>query len=241
MQVMPIFRLSNLEQFAAVNVTSDPGHFKGKFTIPAAIQVTLRWQLEDGKFGHNVLYMTVPGAFQPTSAIADAILLGLTDTPEWTALAAFLAGTAGLTGVLLRDKRALDTPIVPSSAGGGRAGASISPEMPDETALVVTLRTSKVGARFRGRMFVPGWATNALGTGNVAAPAVVTALQNWSSTIRTVFAAEGGTWALGLPPRNAYTGSSGTPHEAQDSEAPSVATNVVRDNHWDTQRRRGLK
>jgi len=237
---MRVINLSNLQQFTAVNLSSDPGDVGGPVVIPNTIQVNVVWTLTDGKLAANVLYASVSGAFQPTVTIANNLLTGLNTGASWTALAAFMPNTLGLAGVRLRDVRTANQPLILSTAAAA-AGSSASPALPDETAVVVTLRTALAGAQNRGRMFVPGWATNALATGNVIAAAAVTALNNWANTIPTVMSGQGMTFSLGLRERAAYTGITGTQHPARPARAQPITSQSVRDNHWDTQRRRGLK
>jgi hypothetical protein len=90
-------------------------------------------------------------------------------------------------------------------------------------------------------MFIPGWATNALASGNVVAAAAVTALQSWANTLGGTYSANGMPVALGHKARAAYTGTSGTPHPARPAGLVPITNLVVRDNHWDSMRRRGLK
>jgi hypothetical protein len=235
-----IVNLANFEQFTAIDVLMDPGHIGGPKVIPNCVEVSLRWGLGDTRIAVNVLHATIPGSFSPTTPIANALVTGLTSGAAWTALAGFLATTASFAGISLRDLRSKDLPIVGSGIGGP-AGTSASTEMPDEVAAVVTLRTIKVGPGNRGRFYVPGWASNAVGTGNVIAAGAVTALQNWADTIPTVMASQGMTFALGQVERAAYTGSTGTAHDHRDAGTLTITAQTVRDNHWDTQRRRGLK
>jgi hypothetical protein len=69
----------------------------------------------------------------------------------------------------------------------------------------------------------------------------VTSVQNWANGIPAIFTTNGLTLALGLPARSAYTGTTGTPHPARVAATLPVTSLLVRDNHWDSQRRRGLK
>jgi hypothetical protein len=202
--------------------------------------VVILWGLASGKVGHSVLYGRYGGGFVPTSGIANSILTGLTSGAGWTGLAAFMAATAGLSGIQLRDVATANQPIV-SNTVGGQPGTSASPELPDETAVVVTLRTALTGRANRGRLYTAGYATNALGSGNVVAAGAVTALQAWATTISSVLSGQGLTWVLGQRARAAYTGSTGTQHPARAATSTPVTLATVRDNHWDSQRRRGLK
>lgn len=235
----PIVRLENFQQFAAINVLSDPGHQGGPVVIPNCVQIMLRWLLADSKVANNIIYGTVSGAFTPTTAICDAIKTGLTTGAAWTALAALFHNAAGFRSVAIRDVRAANSPIVEgaTTAVVGTGGAL----MPDEVALVITLRTAFVGPQNRGRMYIPGWSTTAMAAGGVASGAAVTALQNWANTIPSVLTTSGISFALGQPARAAYTGSTGTLHPARTAKSTPITSQIVRNNTWDTQRRRGLR
>lgn len=235
-----IVSLENLQQFAAVQLTSDPGYIGGPEVIPGVARIYLRWVLGDGKQALNVLHGRYTGTFIGSQAQATSILTGLTSGAQWTALAAHLAPTIALNQVWIQDVNTGGQPIIVSSPGGAN-GTSTGTELPDEVALVLTLRTGGIGRENRGRMFIPGWATTALATGNVVAAAAVTALQNWGSIISGVLSAQGYSWGIGHRARAAYTGVTGTEHPARPAGLVPIQTVVVRDNHWDSQRRRGLR
>lgn len=232
--------LANLQQFTAINVLSDPGYIGGPKVIPFAAQISLYWSLGNGKGAYNVLTGRYSGAYSGSVAKCNAILTALTTGAQWTALAAHIAPTAALASVLMRDLNAPDQPVIQSSSSGA-VGTSSGIELPNEVAAVVTLRTAFTGPEHRGRMYIPGWASSALATGNVMAPAAVTALTNWAGIIAGVLTAQGFTWCVGHPARQAYTGSTGTQHPAREAGTVPIVSVTTRDNHWDTQRRRGLK
>jgi len=203
--------------------------------------VVFNWTQEDQKQSHNVLYGLYGGGFTPTSAIADALTSGLTTGGAWTTLATFFPTTTSFLGVTLRDVNVANQPLVPNTVAGP-AGSSASPALPNEVALAVTLRTAKSGRQFRGRAYIPGFATNALGAGNVAAAAAVTAVNAWAQTWRTVFSGQGLTLVLGLKARAGYTSPiTGRVFPARAATHEPVTVLTVKDNHWDSQRRRGLK
>src|SRR5262245_11347538 len=203
MSAMRLVALSDLQQFAAVNLLSDPGAVGGPVQVPSCVQVVFNWGQEDAKQAHNVLYGLYGGGFVPTSAIADTLTSALSTGAAWTALAGFLATSTQFIGVTLRDVNVPNQPLVPNTVAGP-LGTSVSAPLPNEVAAVVTLRTAKTGRQFRGRSYIPGFATNALGTGNVIAPAAVTALNNWAQTWKGALSASGLTLVLGLKKRNAY-------------------------------------
>jgi hypothetical protein len=238
---MPIVRLENLQQFAAVNFLSDPGAVGGPKIIPSCLEVGLLWNLTDGRVAHNVMYGRYAAPPTVTPALAQSVFAALQPNAEWTALAAFMPTTGAFAGVTLREVSTANNPVV-QSTGAAVPGTSVSTAIPDEVALVVTLRTAKTGPSGRGRIYIPNWATNALGTGGTASAATVTALQNWVGNRFTgAFAAAGLTRVLGLPARIEYIGSTGTVHPARAAGSVDVTGMVVRNNTWDSQRRRGLR
>lgn len=233
--------LANLEQFAAVNLNADPGLDPSNPPIPG-VEVRLNWTQEDGKTAHNVLFAEVPVNYTVLKSDADAMLTALTTGAGWTGMAAFMATNTGLSSVSLRDHRQNDMPYINSTVGPGSPGASASPSLPNEVAVCVTLRTDRVGPNWRGRMFIPNFATNALGAGNVVAATAVTAINAWVQTIFTAFTARTFTWSLGLHSRIQYTSPiTGKVHPARSAQVIHVLTANCRDNRWDSQRRRGLK
>jgi hypothetical protein len=240
---MSPFRLvnvANFPQFTAINLTKDPGYDPAVRTIPQCVEVVLQWVLEDGKVAHNVLHARYAGTYPGTVAMANAILTGLTTGAAWTAMATFITPTTTLSFVTLRDLNTPNQALIANNVAGG-AGSSASAGLPNEVAVVVTLRTAKAGRAFRGRIYLPGWATNALGTGNVIAAACLTDINAWANTIPTVFTSQGLTFAIGQHSRVAYTSPIGTPHPKRDPTTVDITSQSVKDNHWDTIRRRGLK
>jgi hypothetical protein len=235
-----VINLANFDQFTAINVLSDPGLDPTPHVIPFGIEILVDWFLENGKGAHNVLCGSRTDGLGVTQAQANAIFTALSTGAAWTALAAFLSSTTNLTNVSMRDLRAFNQPVISSNLPQV-LGTSASPTLPSEVALAATFRTALVGPGNRGRMYVPGWATNALATGNVVAPAAMTALQNWLNTIPTALAAQGYTFCLRQPSRVGYTGETGKIHAARPAGTLPIITQTVRDNHWDSQRRRGLK
>jgi hypothetical protein len=235
-----VIALENLQQFTAINLLVDPGAIGGPKVIPSCAEISLIWALGDAKLAFNVLCGRYSGAFSGSQAQANAIATALSSGTQWTAMAAFLAPTVSFVGVRIRDISAANFPFIPSAITAV-PGTSAGTELPDETAICLTLRTAFTGPQNRGRLYVPGFATTALATGNVVAAACVTAVQNWGTIIAGVLATNGYTWCVGHQARAAYTGRTGTAHPARAAGSVPITTVSVRDNHWDSQRRRGLK
>lgn len=238
---MPLIRLENLEQFAAVNLNLDPGRIAGPKVIANACMVRLNWLLTDGKTAHNVLYASYTGSPPLSATLAETIRTQITSGATWTTYAGFLASTCGLASVTLLDVRTnVGTEF--NSTGGIAAGTSSGTALPDEVAVVISLRTTTRGPGGRGRTYMPGFASNATAAGGVIAPAVITATNALATQIQTVLTNNIGAWVLGLPARAAYTSPvTGRQFPARASGTLGLTGTTVRDNHWDSQRRRGLK
>jgi hypothetical protein len=237
-----MYRLDAVQQFAAVNLTLDPGYLPGPKIIPNCCMVRLNWNLTDGKVAHNVLYGSYTGTPALTNAIAQTLFAALLVPSEWATLAAFLASTASLASVTLLDVRSIVATEF-QSTGAAMPGTSVGTALPDEVAAVMTWRTAVRGRSGRGRSFCPGWASNAGGAGGVMAAAAVTALQNWmSNRVYGAINSTIGQPVLGLPARAGYTSPvTGRVFPARAATTVAITGGAVRDNHWDTQRRRGLR
>jgi hypothetical protein len=235
-----VINLANFPTFQAINLLTDPGYDRADHVIPNCIQVTLNWTLEDGHLAHNVLHGRVSGSFTPTAPVAQAIFAGLSTGAPWLNFASQLAPSTAFAGVSLRDLRTANNPLV-TSTGAAVPGTGAGEALPNEMAAVLTLRTAFAGRSARGRIYSMGYSVAITAPGNVIAPSGVAGLAGWGANIQPVFAANGLTFCLGLPHRLAYVSAAGTPHAERLATTLDVTSTVVRDNHWDSQRRRGLK
>jgi hypothetical protein len=218
----------------------DPGAIGGPKICPFVAEIGILWNLASGKQGHNVLHGRYTGAFAGTVAQANSICTALTTGAPYTALATHLANTTAIAGVTIRDINSPNQALI-SSTVFGTAGTGAGNALPNEVALCITAHTALAGRANRGRIYIPGWNTASVDVTNVALPAVVTDLQNWANTIQNALNAQGYQMCIAQPARAAYTGSTGTPHPARPAGSTPVSSLFVRDNHWDSQRRRGLK
>jgi hypothetical protein len=239
---MPLIRLSDLEQFAAVNLNSDLGHIAGPKIIPNCAMVRINWNLTDGKVGHNVMYASWSGTPSLSATLAESLRAAFVAGTPWSTLAAFFGTTTSLASVTLLDVRSNNATEI-NSTGAATPGVSGGTLMPDEVAAVITLRTAGRGPSGRGRIYVPGWASNAQGSGGVMGAAVVAALTNWAVTnVKAAIDSQLGPLSLGLPARAAYTSPvTGRVFPARPAGTVVVTSVVCRNNTWDSQRRRGLK
>ena len=232
--------LNDQQQFQAVNLLSDPGYIGGKKVVPQCAEVRVNWNLTSGTRGHMILHGRYVGTFDVSPAEVNAALGALVGHASWAALDDFIAPTASISGLDVRDLNTADKPYI--SAAGNQVGASTGTPLPDEVAFCITFRTARAGQSGRGRTYIPGFASNALGANGLVAAGAVTAAQNWAAgAFPSMMQALGFTHCLALPARQSYTGSTGTVHPAREAGTEDITGYVARDNHWDSQRRRGLK
>jgi hypothetical protein len=235
-----VVNLANFQQFTAINVLSDPGAIGGPKLVPSCAEITIAWDLAGGKTGHNVLHGRYTGAFAGTVAQANTIIAALVAGSPATNLASHLAPPAALVRVSIRDVNSANQALI-TSTGPGLVGTGTGNALPNEVALVITEHTALAGRANRGRMYIPGWSTAAVAADNTALAAVITDLQAWANIVQNALNAAGYQLVIGQPARNAYIGSTGTSHPARPAGSVPVTSLFVRDNHFDSQRRRGLK
>lgn len=215
----------------------DPGRIPGPVVIPSCVAVILFWGNANSRTVLNILHGIVAGGFTPTAAICNALLAAIQGHVTTSGLGALHNNATSLFNVGIRDLRAANLPLVEGTAAP-LIGTSVSPAMPASVALVATLRTSGAGRGFRGRVYVPNWATNAQTAAGQATAGAVTALSTFMGNVQTDMAAQGITLALAQPARATYTGTTGTVHPARTAAAQAVTSITVRNAIFDSQRRR---
>jgi hypothetical protein len=236
-----IVNLANIQQFTAINILSDPGLIPGPIVIPNTVQIKLQWATDSGKSAFNILYGRAPGVPSPTVAQANAILSDLALAVVSSGVAAFQPlGSAGLQACILRSVHTINQPEVQSDVVGN-ASSSPDPALPSEVAIVLTERTALTGPANRGRIYIPQFAANAAAIGNTFSVALRSAMNVLGAAFGPAIAAGGYTHVLGQPARAAYIGTTGRQHPARPAGTVDVVDVICRDDHWDTQRRRGLK
>lgn len=237
----PLVRLDTLQQFQAVNLLLDQGHIPGPVVIPQTMAIVLVWQLMDQKTAHNVLHARYPGTFPGSVAMANTLLASISANLTSSGLTLSLNPFTNLNMVWLRDINTAGQPFILSDPVDhfGTAGGTA---LPDEASVCLTLRTSMAGPGHRGRFYVPGFASDAMGSGNTIAAPTVTSAGTWGTAVRTSINAQGVTHVLALPERAGYTSiRTGRVHPPRPAGTQDITRVECRDNHWDTQRRRGLK
>lgn len=216
----------------------DLGRIAGPAIIPAAVEFDLTWNLSSGKQVKNVLHGSVAGGFAATAAVAQAIYAAIIGSASWTAWAAFLSNTSQLANVQLRDMRTANQPWV-LSTGAATPGTSVSAALPPGVSLVISERTALAGRGYRGRIYLPGLAANALVVGTGAASAAAnTAAVNFINAVSAAMTANGVTLAIANPARAAYAGRRGRAIPARAAGIVPVTSVLARLTALTSQRRR---
>jgi hypothetical protein len=169
-------------------------------------------------------------------AAANSLYNALANT--WVSnFGAFVAASVTFLSVSVRDMSLL-TNAAFLSTQVANPGTSASPAMPPQTALVMSGKTASRGKGFNARLYMPGWATNADSGGGVAAPALVTAAAAFGTSLLSNYDSNNLTLCVAHPARQAYTGVTGTNHNARAADMVNVVSLTLKDNIFDTVRSR---
>jgi len=235
-----VLRLDSFEQFTAIQALSDPGHIGGPVVIPNCTQIVLNWGSGIGKVSHNVLYGRSAGVPTPSVAQAQALFAAMSSGGLWTAMNAHLANTTTFASVSVMSVHTAGQPVF-TSTGASVPGTNATIALPLEVALVTTLRTALRGTQNRGRIYQPNLAVDQVLTGNLASATLVNDQSAWHNGFIAILSSQSLTWVIGQPHRAAYTGSTGTQHPKRLATSTPITQALVRNNTFDSQRRRGLK
>lgn len=236
-----ILAVDQLQQFTAVELLSDPGHDPSPKPINNCMEVRLDYSMPDAKVGHNVLHARYPSTYPGTVTLANTLKTAFVSLFTSSALSSSLSTGLILTSVSLRDLGQLNQAYIVSSSAGSAVGTDATQPLPLEVAAVITERTNVSGPGGRGRIYMFGFTIGSLAAGNVITGSTFNQLQTFANGLQGVFSASQLTMCLALPSRIQYTGSTGRVHPARAAQTADVVGLVVRDNHWDSQRRRGLR
>ena len=218
---------------------ADAGRIPGPELIPNCVQVRIGWGMPSGRVAYNVLHGRNSGAIPVNVAMANSIFAALLGAFNGAGqLGTQLAANVILGSLDVRDLTPPGNwPLIATTTNGVSAtGGAVM--LPPNVALVGTLRTASAGQGFRGRLYQPGAASAEDQAPGTAAATLVTALTNWMVTIKAAMTAGGLTWCIAQPARAAYTGHGGRQHPARSAGMADITTTLVRNNIFDSQRRR---
>ncbi len=191
--------------------------------ITGTYTIRITWQLAGVDWALNVLHAQLPGGASVDQALADAWATDLAAVHTSSGLAAVQPSTIAIDRVGVRDVRVANQ--AEHEAPVGSLGTSALELLPRQVGIKVTTRTSLAGRSFRGGPTIPGFdeAQNN-GAGQIMATAS-DAAEAFVEGIRTAALNRGHTLSVGSVKLGIST---------------PITEVLVRDQVWDTQRRRGF-
>lgn len=190
--------------------------------ITGTYEIRIVWALSGTDWALNVLHAQLPGGESVNAGLAAAWATDLNALHDSSGLAALQPATISIDRVGVRDLRTANQPL--HEADVSSAGTGAGDLLVRAASIVVTMRTNLAGRSFRGRSYVPGFNEAQNGADGTIAPAASAAAAAWIAGIRTAATARGHTLAVASVKLGIST---------------PVTSQLVRDNVWDVQRRRG--
>lgn len=191
------------------------------------------WSLSGAPYAVNTIGFMGSAVTPVTQALADQIATDVRAAFTSSALNAQISNTVTLSAISIRS---WNQPNLPEFVGAGTAsvGTGGATMLPPQVALCVTLRTALAGRRFRGRTYLPGWASAANSATGTATAAVLTASVGFMNAIFTAMTTRG--IPMGIVSMPAPTATPPRP----TGSVQAVTAILARDAIWDTQRRRAV-
>jgi hypothetical protein len=221
-----------------------------KLVIANSAQLRLLWGLNTNvNAAINVLGVSKPAGVTITQALANTIGAAVKSAVGTSLLAAELHTATTLNRCGLRSLDAANE-VEFFDTGAPVAGTATGDVLPRAVALVATLRTAKAGHSFRGRVYIGGFSELANQTGANAAPSTATAVGAFITAIQNALKANGLDLAVLARPAEARvetitvthadgtTSSKTKSHPARTGQVTIVTAVEVRNQSWDSQRRR---
>jgi hypothetical protein len=214
------------------------GYIAGPLVIPGVAELKLRWQVNGVRFATNVLHVSNPDGIAINSSLCDAILAGILADARWTAFTTVLSLDMNLLGIAMKN---LNVPLASEFQDtiGGGAGTGVVKMLPSGVALVVTLKSATGGRTGRGRVYLSGYDTIALGGAGEATNDAVTFSRDFVQAISDAVFAEGFALTIANRAHDAYISpATGIEVPAAPASHHDVVSITVSDNIYDSQRRR---
>lgn len=163
--------------------------------VPQAALVRLIWHNGGTPYAVNVIGTRKTGATIIDQALANTVGATVKAAVTSSGLAARQAVNVSLAQVGVRDISSASNPEFIDN-GAAVAGTEANPMLPPQIAFCVTLRTARAGKSYRGRCYVPGFATGDLGTNGAAATFPRDASVAFLEALRTGLPSQGLTLAI---------------------------------------------
>ena len=204
--------------------------------IPNCCQIRFRWH-DPSKAFLNVFHGNVTAAGPLNPSIGETLFAALKGSSGAVRWLANLPTSTVFDGVDVRDLRSPNNPLL-SSTSAAVPGTSATGALPPQVAIAMTLRTAQAGRQFRGRIYFGGLAAVCDDTTGHIATGPSGDLLAWFNDIFTTLNANGMPMCIGQKELLARPGHGGTTLPHRPAAAVPVTSYLVRNNIFDTQRRR---
>lgn len=213
-----------------------PGYIPGPLVIPNTVQVRLMWNLADGSFASNVLHAQKAGVLVDQT-MADDLYTNITGAAGFAAYMDLLSSDVSLLRVGIKD---LDTAnqVEWESSAAASPGTGVGNALPEEVALVVTLRTNLAGRAHRGRVYLGGFIVTTCTAQGKATGALTAAAATFIQNVSDAMDALGLQFGVAHRGHAEYVNARGVTVPAELPGTDPVQAVIVRDNQFDSQRRR---
>ena len=212
----------------------------GPVVIPNCAEVKLLWsqgQLTLSNVFHGNL--TVAGPLNP--AMAESIFSAIKANAATTTWFARLHTSITFIGVHVKDLRTANQPTI-TSTGASLAGTGTGTQLPQDSALVVTLRTAFSGKGFVGRAYLPGLDSLQLADSRhfISTTVFDNSATGFCNAVNSAMTAQGIPWVIGQRALQANTTPGAPPALAQPRPANTIPITaaVIVDHRIDSQRKR---
>lgn len=190
--------------------------------ITGTYTIKITWQLAGVDWALNVFHAQLPGGESVNAGLAAAWATDIDALHDSSGLAAVQPTNIAIDRVGVRDLRVANQ--AEHEAAVGSLGTGVGELLPRQVGIKVTTRTNLAGKSFRGGPTIPGFLESQNnGAGQIMATAS-DAAEAFVEGMRTAATARGHTLAVGSVKLGLST---------------PITTVLVRDQVWDTQRRRG--
>lgn len=216
----------------------DAGRVKGALAVPNVIEIAIKQTGANGKQANFACYGAYASAPPSLASLATALWNAISGA--WsTNLAPQMAPAAEITSVWIRDMSNVNNPIVVGT-GPAIPGTGTGNPLPPETAIVITENINARGRGLKGRMYLGGFVDSAGGANGIISAGGQAAVQGFATALFNAITTNSLTPCVPQVARNQYIGFTGTVHAARTPTHVTCSQYVLRNNEFDTQRRRGV-
>lgn len=213
---------------------------KGPVVIPNCAEIKVLWT-QGSLTLNNVFHGALTAAGPMNPAVAESIFSALKANTATTTWLGHLSTSISLSGVHVKDLRAANNPTL-TSTGLPVLGTGTGSVLPQDNALVITLKTAFSGKGYVGRVYLPGLDSAQLADSRhwISTTVFDNAALGFVNAVNSAMTAQGLPWVLGRRALQANTDPAAPPHLQQNRPADTIpiASAAVTDHRVDSQRRR---